>query len=259
MRKPAHRVLGKYAEIEQPKRYTFDTARGWQTIRTWVGPEEKITALTGVLSAAGWNLDCIGGFANWTLVASIGQAIDGTTAETPIDSWELLPNAVEKSLLRADIAYVNSISSDQKARLESSINNNDKTYPTTGDGAITDSHAQALWPYMRHGEVSVTIFAPVLRHIQTVSNRYTVRASNTNVGRIISTATLSASEGVPADFLISLPDDAAPGGTDAGLKDLRYGWLKARPTISKAAYNKAQISQEWAYGLWNTLVYGAVL
>jgi hypothetical protein len=93
-----------------------------------------------------------------------------------------------------------------------------------------------------------------VRHTQTVSSNYTVKAALTNVGRIISTGSFISLEGVPSDILFNLPTFSS-----SRAPDLVYAWLKRFPIVRTGARQKVQIEQEWEYGLWPPLIYGSLL
>jgi hypothetical protein len=90
-----------------------------------------------------------------------------------------------------------------------------------------------------------------------VSNNWAVPASLVNVGLVLSTATLSTFEGVPAGLLFNLPNLTLPAAFQN--ISLAYGWLKNEPTIQQIALRKWQIVQEWEYGLWPTSIFGSPL
>jgi len=90
----------------------------------------------------------------------------------------------------------------------------------------------------------VPVLTPTLRHTQTVSNSWTIPASFTNVGRIISRASMISLEAIPTDILFQLPNDISTRTTQPALV---YGYRKKHPTVRTAALQKTQIEQEWAY------------
>lgn len=131
-----------------------------------------------------------------------------------------------------------------------------------GNGNATGNPTNALTVYklIQAGVKSVYARNPTLRHTQTVSRYWTIPASQTNVGRIISTSTMMLTTGngesVPSGLLFNLPSL-----TPANFQTiaLAYGWLKHDPTIQQIAFRKWQIIQEWEFGLWATALYGSPL
>ncbi len=255
-------TIGTPGAIEQRIRYKWHPFNGPSTVRTWVGPYLAIISLLPQLKAFGYAYE-FGpeGGQNYRVEATIGFGINGSNPNDPaniIDTWELLPNVVEKDLLRADIALINAISDDQKSALQTSINNNDPKVTTPTDPAITDPTAKLLWPYMKRGESTVKVFAPVIRHTQTISNSATIQAAFSNIERLFSSSTMSSTTGngqsVPPGILFSVPTKTNPADTN-----LKYSWYKNWPSVTTSYGAKAQITQDWEFGLWNTLVLGSVL
>lgn len=262
-------VIGAQGAIEQRIRFRWHPYQGPSTVRTWLGPRASIQALLPQLKAFGYAYEFGPDSGQYYRVeATIGFGIDGSGVNDPaniIDTWELLPNVVEKDLLRADIAVINAISDTQKSNLQTSINSNDPSVDTGASAnparPITDTTARALWPYMKRGESSVKVFAPVIRHTQTVSNSATIQAAFSNIERLFSSTAMGPvsgtnpnGQGVPPGILFSVPTKADPPDTN-----LRYAWYKNWPTVTTSFGAKAQITQDWEFGLWNTIVLGAVI
>lgn len=240
-------VLGKFAAIEQPQGYRYDPVRGDQTTRRWRGPKAKIIELLSQLRGAGATYDCFSNSgAVWEVIASFGQALDGST-EAPIDVWDSFNNRTEKDILDSSIS--NSISPEDKRRIRNAVS----AFASDGSAPSPAFTGAALTVYdlMTNGITSIRVNAQVVRHTQIVSNNYAVKTSNTNNGRIVTTASIAA----PSTFLLTLPSSGA-GRTVAG--GFNFGWYKNPPQVQTAAYNKVQIIQEWEYGEWSVFEYGAL-
>jgi hypothetical protein len=182
------------------------------------------------------------------------QGSDGTDSspnEALNDVWELQPNMVEKDFFDADISLVNSLSNADMKKVKDAIEK------LTGDqSASFTGNSLKCYKLLSAGVKSIRTFAPVLRHNQTFRRDYTVRASLTNVGSVITNASLSSIEGVPETLLFNLPTNSNPSRTDG--VGLGYGWLKKYPTISQVAGGKWSIQQEWEWGLWSVDLYAFV-
>jgi hypothetical protein len=188
----------------------------------------------------------------------MSQAVAGGATEVPVDSWEFFANHCEKDVLEADNSPVDSISLANKTRIRNFILN-----PSGPDGYVvtedsfeddgTETLPFDLYKQMQAGVRSIVVNAPTLRHTQTVSNVYTVKATLTNVGKIISSATLTILEDLPFGVLFNLPTDVSTRYKQ------HYGWMKVHPTVRCAARFKMQIEQEWQYGLWSELLYNQPL
>jgi hypothetical protein len=98
-----------------------------------------------------------------------------------------------------------------------------------------------------------------LRHTQTVNAQYAIKASLTNVGKVLSTATLQNDESIPNGLLFNLPAFSLPPQYVETSGDLKYGWYKDFPTVRQIAGMKWNIEQEWQYGLYSVKLYGTPL
>jgi hypothetical protein len=125
--------------------------------------------------------------------------------------------------------------------------------------------AYSLYLLMRANTTAFPLATPVIRHTALVSNQYAVQASFTNVGRIISSASMISLEGVPTTLLFSIP---SPPGQDTGGApeqyiedpgDLQYGWRKIFPGVTRLARFKWRITENWIFGLYPIKMFGPVL
>ena len=130
--------------------------------------------------------------------------------------------------------------------------------PTHQLGFKSTDAAAILAALIASGVTSSMIFAPQLKHTQTVNSQYPIRNRNINVGQIISTSSLYFLENIPNNTLFILPDYLNPA-TPSGKPVLMYGWLKNAPAVNQIAKMKFQITQTWDYGLWPIAIYGTPL
>jgi hypothetical protein len=131
------------------------------------------------------------------------------------------------------------------------------TNPTFSGADATS--ALSLYLLLKSGVKSFPVEATIIRRSRLVSNSYTVQASQTNCNRIISTASMSSIEGVPGDILFSVPTPPTVVQLVETAGDLKYGWRKVRPNVTRSAYSKWRIVQTWQFGLWPVRLFGAVL
>ena len=115
-------------------------------------------------------------------------------------------------------------------------------------------------PMIYDGVEQVEVPAPVLTYTKIVTANYIYPADFTNIGKIISTATLISAGGVPSTVLFDFPVNSDPGailipGTSI-YQLLQYGWLKNSPSVRQVAKRKWNITQTWDYGLWLMNLYG---
>lgn len=211
----------------------------------------------------------------------------GTTTaanEPPVDLWELNSQKSQKSILDSSNPLANSCSQGEIFLLGLFLQNksdyiivpeNDTTAPTNQTGTISyydtvydagqsaqkrlaiaaGSPARTLASVIAMGQDSFDVFVPQLKHTKTVNSAYPIKATNVNIGRIISTKTMYQTENIPDNVLFDLPDYADPQPA-YGKPVLSWGWYKDAPAINQIARLKFQIVESWTYGLWPIAVYG---
>lgn len=229
-------------------RISYSPVEGYKFGGTLSGPKEAVRGLINQMATLGWTFvyECDQSPIATIQFDSSAEPTGGGT-ETPTLVWEYFSNRLEIDILEADIANVNSISEDELRLIRKHIQDPEEASP-----ALTTSNAIDLYLLMLKGVRSVRVNVPTLRVSKLVSNTYAVQASQTNVGRIISSATLSSQESVPTRLFV-LPSTAS---TKTGFVN---GWYKNFPNIIQSTAGRWQISQEWEYGLWPTFLYGAAL
>ena len=250
MSTPAIVINGTSGAYEQPQKFGVDSS-GPYCIRTWKGTAAEIATQYNACLAFGALASIESGFGTHTCTARYAltpTGAGGGGGEVPIDSWEFFASHVEKDVLEADVSAINAISADDKRTIRDAIMN-----PTPGMSPALSGDALSLYLLMLTGVKAIRVNAPMLRHTQSVSFQYTVKAALTNVGKILSTSTLATFESIPTSVLFNMP-------TDTSTRDgLSYGWYKMHPTIRVGAKQKMQIELEYEYGLWADLLYGSPL
>jgi hypothetical protein len=248
-------INGTSGAYEQPQRFGADSS-GPYCIRTWKGTAAAIADQYNLCIAGGAQAEVQAGIGVHTVTARYAMVIGGTGAgEVPINSWQFFASASEKDALEADKGPIDAISVANKDRIRWFLANP----PRQNEGAVTvdcfeddgtDTLPFDLYRQMQTGVKSVRVNAPILRHTQTVSTLYTVKAALTNVGKILTSNKLYLDETIPLGVLFTLPSDVSTR------YKLFYGWFKMHPSVHDAARQKMQIEQEWEYGLWSELLYG---
>lgn len=197
----------------------------------------------------------------------------GTTTEAE-ETWEITPGKAMKDILDSNNPLVLSCSSgelaDMKARkiagtLQSFKKDAsgliDRQQWGTGPTNYTDAGMQ-IYQMLLDGVEQVEVPTPVLSHSKVVTANYVYPAQFTNVGKIISSATLISSEGVPSTVLFDFPTDTDPSpaqfpiGALGIYQSFLYGWLKNAPSVRQVSKRKWNITQTWDYGLWLMNLYG---
>lgn len=245
-------IVGIPGVFEQPFSTGFSPQRGWYTIRVWRGTNSALRSLLPLLKNAGYEFQLDEGYgAIGTVRAQIPDRTDGS-AEEVINLWELDNNSATKDILETDDSGINSISATHKRAIRAQIQSPDED-ENSAQGSFSNPVAQQVYDLMMKGVREKVVYQQVLRHTQTVSTNYQVAASRTNVRRIISKASMANQENIPIWIYDSMDD-----GTSAQT-GLAYGWYKEPPKITVVSYQRTQISQQWTFGLWSTLLYGALL
>lgn len=236
--------------------------------------KEQVSAMAALYDAAGAEYEVTEGFGKHSLQVRISYNPSAATAEVAVDLWEYTGGRAEKDVLEADVpsGITATLSQNNIGVIRAAIQNPPDGSDTTGafsakdrpNAAVTaasfadgnPTNALTVYKLMQAGVKSALVRNPTLRHTQTVSQYWTVPASQTRVGRIISTASMTSLEFLPTGLLFNLPTL-----TPASFQTIAvaYGWLKHDPTIQQVAFKKWQLIQEYEFGLWATAIYGAVL
>lgn len=242
-------IAGKTSHTENSEQISYSPSQGWTNLRGIEGPKEAVRALLDQLAVLGYSFTYNSDQSPKASVQFQTIGVPGPgQAETPTLQWEYFANGQEIDVLETDITAISGISVPDRELIRVAINNNDKT-----QAADLTGNALALYQLMVGGVRSFRINLPTLRVSKLVSGSYGVKASLTNVGRILSTAKLTLDEAIPGTILFDLPSyTSAKTG-------FFYAWYKKHPTVQQAGGNKWNISQEWEYGLWPVFLYGSVL
>ena len=243
---------------EQPIERGWEKKRGFFTVRKWRGTEAAaVTLRDSLISSGAYNSVSMREGPVWEVEARADADVDDNNEpdpdDSPVDTWEMSANRVEKDLLSADIAAVNDLDTVDLQVLRAYANG-DTTYAYDDFAWIGagSSNPAGLYKMLKAGVKSVAVLQPVIRHTTTVSDSYVIASALTNVGSILRTSTLIASEAIPASILNNLPADATR--TMDGIT-YTYGWYKGCPTITDTIDGKVQLQQEWEYGLWTPVLY----
>jgi hypothetical protein len=258
------------------------------------GTAEEVSAVAVIFDQANWTWTLTGLPAGRAkLEAHAGfpfNSAHGTsyTGETPENIWELDPNDVQKEILEADFpnGSLNLSSKASRAAVAELVKAETVVWwPAVGGGGTADANdkhysfedaavasddvialptidfapAYSLYLLMKAGVNAFPVEASVIRHTQLVSNQYEVQASFINVGRLISTGSMTSVESTPSGLLYSVPNTPTPSQFIETSGDLQYGWRKIRPSVTRLAQFKWRIVQNYQLGLWAVKLFGQVL
>ncbi len=211
--------------------------------------------------------------------------------ETPENIWELDPQDEPKDLLSADWSNTSlGASLSKKTReqipvmLQFAASNNLATWHDGGTAygyqingwvfidpqpadtnevvylpAADAADAQSIFLLLKAGITTYPTEASVIRHSQVTSNLYAVQANYSNIGRIISSGSMTTIEGTPSNLLFAVPNTPSPQQFIETPGDLQYGWRKVRPAVSRLSRMKWRFVQNYQLGLWTTKLYGPVI
>ena len=268
---------------EQPCRYGRREG-GRFTVVPYESPSSsEIDALATQADIAGLNYEVTKSFGksrleieyNWN--NRVG-GLQGQTVEAE-ETWEIVPGKQSKDLLDSSnplvrsalgegngFQEVNALKGWQRQNiLESKITDGNGLFvvPTISIGGSAVSFNKwgiILAKYLYDGVSQCEVDIPTLTHSKVVTAQYIYPAQFLNVGKIISTATLISSEGVPTTVLFDFPADVDPApiaiGSTGFTQSFLYGWKKGSPTVRQVSKKKWNITQGWDYGLWGIELFG---
>lgn len=248
-------VRGKTSPTENYEEITYSPQTGWTRRSGINGPKFALKAMLNELAAQGrsFSYTCDQN-PNATIRFEVPGQPDngGPPSETPTLVWELLASVVEIDILDSDVQAVAALTKNEVTGIRQGL-----LSPDDADQPALVGTAETLYKLMQSGLRNIRVNIPTLKVSKLVSGSYPVKAALTNVGRIISPTTLSIQESIPGTILFNLPA-FTPSTAKANL-GFTYAWYKKFPSVQQSGGNKWNVSQEWEYGLWPTLIYGAAL
>lgn len=259
-------INGRRSAVIQPIHYGTNES-GAFTIIPYEGTAREIQQIAAQWAAVGAYHDVQllpGGLAKLEVRLNWLFNSGNTAVEQPIETWELEAKETEKDLLDADFlnpGTLSSLSKNDRQLVAKAIGDNvgPDGLGEALSGADDFATAASFFTLMRAGVRSMPMEASSIRRSRVVSNRYAVKASYLNVGRLLSTATFQSLESVPSNLLFELPATPSPQQFLETPGDLQYAWRKSRPDIQQIALGKWQIIQRWQFGLWAVKMHGVVL
>lgn len=245
-------INGTNELVEQPRSLGWERQRGFYLVREWIDPAggPALLNLHAQLTALGVDNEVFGlGHPGGSVRAfyTTPEQVDGSP-EVPVNQWEVEGEEAVKDLLDSDQAAVLAIGQAGRERVRQAVD-------AKSGGSLTGNELE-LYRILNRGDVGWLVDAPVLRHTLTVSQFWQGYASQLYVRRIIRTNALITMEGVPLFTQSFMPNLSDPSPATYDGVTVYYGWLKFRPRVVQSAYNKAQITQLWKWGLWPGILYG---
>jgi len=250
MSAPTPIVNGTSGAYLQPAEFGIDST-GFFWVARFEGTRAQMKALIPGIALSGGLYNYRESFTGGKDQLEVRYANQPGNIEQPQTVWEIRYNPVEKDILRSVAAR--DLTSDEKAQLKEYMAD-----PSFGNAPAVDSGSvmEQFLEIIKSGETSVLEFAPTLTRTITIGSQSQVQASQERVGKIIRTASMFGLEGFPNDLVFTLPNDADPVPDSDDVRILRYGWMKEGPSVTRIAFQKTSIQQNWIYGLWPQSVYG---
>lgn len=246
-------INGARGAYPQPQTFGVNEA-GAYVVQTWVGTTIEIETMIPAILAAGGLYEVEKGYTG---------AADRITARFPtpytngseeaVNEWEIFSEKVEKDILQVDDSRIDDMLDSDKDAIRSLIDHGIVPGQPSLRNKVTAGFARDLYDQVRLGLRAKLITVQQLRHTQTISSIFPITHSVENVDKLLSRATLLSSETIPADIQSQMHNLTS---TRSGMD---YAWYKHGATVRTSAGHKTQIEQEWEYGLWSTVIYGAVL
>lgn len=267
-------IVGQKGAFRQPARWGR-TEQGQFYEWVYKGTKNEVAAQAALLDSQGFLYEVDETFGTATLTARLpyNPNAGGGGTEAPVDLWEFVSGREQKDILEADVpSGITATLSQKNIELLRKLMQDPPSGTASGvynaesnpEGSVAQSNftdgsptnAFTIYNLMKAGVRSAIVQTPTLRHTQTVSNNWAIPAANTNVGRVISTASIVSLEGVPSNLLFNLPN-AVPASFLT--ISVGYGWLKHGPNVQQISGRKWQLVQEWEYGLWPIAIVNTIL
>ncbi len=255
MSAPTPIVNGTSGAYLQPAEFGIDST-GFFWVARFEGTRAQMKALIPGISLSGGLYNYRESFTGGKDQLEVRYANQPGNNEQPQTVWEIRYNPVEKDILRSDKAR--GLTKNERLGLRAYLSNPDdpNNQPAVDPGSLVDQ----ILACIEAGETSVLQFAPTLTRTITVGTITQVQASQERIGKIIRTSSMYGLEGFPSDLVFTLPNDGDPvPDADFDRRVLHYGWMKEGPNVTRIAFQKTSIQQNWVYGLWPEVIYGIPL
>jgi hypothetical protein len=251
----ANIIVGDQNPVQQGIRYERDANGRGRQVQTWkVTDSADVATLVSALISGGYSyaLQYDGQICTVEGTLDYGSGF-GSPTTTPLTTiWERDIRIHEKDLLASNNSLVanGSVTEAHKKTILESLGLNVAPAAT----GLT-SNALTVYTLMFNGVKSVLVYQPVIRRSKLCANSYATAESDTNMGKILTSAQMTSLEGAPGGLLYSLPASSAPSiRTDL---NLMLGYLKMPARVQQQGDGRWQITQEWDYGEWSTYLYTA--
>lgn len=256
---PKSIIAGLNGPTDQGIQFTWNNREGYKAGGSIKGPSAAMKAYPAALVAAGiaHSVSESGGII--TIQIQSGGTVEVGQSEAPIDSWQLVNNIALKDIYESPNALVIEAAKagslgairDDVTRYNTNLPPNTFVYDT-GTAALKNQLFYQLVRGVTHFQVN----QPVLRHTQTVGDRYNGNGVNlTNPLAVYTTDQLLVE---CANFPFPLPAvyrniiNAIP---TKSATDYLFGWVKQLSSVTTTANYKSEVNTEFTLDLWTTFLY----
>lgn len=247
-------VVGTQSAIEQPQSYGYVPGKGFHRKRRWkVTNPNDIPVLLSPFENAGYPYEVSperdGAFSivEVTIESPTVDESGQISTEPLAEIWERDANSNNKAIFQSDKSAVVAVTNTRREVIKRAVE------AKTADPSF-DATETTLYNLLLNDVESIQQFTPVVRRTRITASSYTVKASDTNMGKILTTAQMTSLEGCPDTVLFALPE--TPDGTSRPVA-VRVGWLKKPARVQQQGDGKWQIVQEYDWDNWAALLYDA--
>jgi hypothetical protein len=142
-----------------------------------------------------------------------------------------------------------------------------KDFSVTGSPTSSAAKAEYLLDLHLSGVTHYEVKQPVLRVTRVTNPLYDAPFDLNRVDKVLTTATMIADSGVPANFVLGLSQLAAACSSQTFVNGngymvrpdflgFKFGWLKDAPSSETLGTSKNQYTLEYKFGLYDVEAYG---
>ena len=265
-------IRGQTTGVIQTPEYkstaTGDKKSGSSTYVYWAWTFEEAVAKQASLQGSGWDASISQQDNGYRIDATYNINIEQTQPGTePENQWSMVRNVQDENLLESD--RLSNITSKTKQLIELAIKNPGKGYPFVEAEKAGDADyilvAGEIYTLMLMGAKTRRMFTKTLKRTITVPAIYNTTWLNDSEGKVITTPSMIARYSIPASVAILMPNPS-PSKTVLNQGDgdpnnqviVQWGWLDMGVDRNFSSNGSVQISQEWEYGKWSTLMYDVI-
>lgn len=253
-------IAGVNGATFQGYAFTYTPRSGYTAGQSYSGPVGVMRQEQSALSASGvaFRYNESGGVG--TITVDGNMAVDSGAAEVPIDSWSLLGNEIHKDIYESDLALkIEDAGRGNLGKLRAAM---DKYNAGENPGTLTITPSMVadgnkLIDLLMRGVTHFPLKAPVLRHVQNVSDRYGGTGFIFgNQGRIFSTeALLVECNRFPLPPPKVIIDQIGALENPTARTGYMVGWRKKPIDTQSGAQFRSEVVTEYCFDQWATSLY----